>query len=210
MCDGKIKSGIYALCCPDTGEVKYIGQSINIPLRFSQHKCGIGRSGSAKWVRSLKEGGKVPVLKILERCLKEDLNDKEVEFIVQYGLKNLLNTLPGGAFDPAFSAKKTDDILSVEGFAHPYMVFTRSVWFLRNSKKACERLKEISKEWKECKTEEQRINFSMNCAQWVVNNAKHEVAHRMEQYLIKVIKQINEKYPKRFTLRYRDGVEVTP
>lgn len=61
---------IYALCDPDTGEVRYIGQTANGMLRPRAHltpSAGKGRAHyHANWIRSLRRAGKRPTIRVLE------------------------------------------------------------------------------------------------------------------------------------------------
>ncbi len=61
---------IYALCEPDTGEVRYIGRSANPTRRLhahvSQARQVTHRAPSAQWVRGLLAVGVGPSLRVLE------------------------------------------------------------------------------------------------------------------------------------------------
>src|SRR5690606_25633738 len=53
--------GIYAIVCPETGDVVYIGQSVNIERRFAAHMAGAGGGGlglaKRRWVLELRNRG---------------------------------------------------------------------------------------------------------------------------------------------------------
>ena len=78
--------GIYAIVCPETGDVVYIGQSVNIEQRFAAHISGgaAGGLGLAKrrWVLELRSRGLTPELRILERCPPgADMKERERHYI---------------------------------------------------------------------------------------------------------------------------------
>ena len=70
---------IYALCDPDTDEIRYIGQTTNIELRYKQHLSLNVISGKRKydWVKGLSEQSKKPTIKVLFVVPKENANDAE-------------------------------------------------------------------------------------------------------------------------------------
>ena len=84
-CSGK--SGIYAITNLDNKKM-YIGQSNNIGDRLKQHiKCGIGIDTpvNSKLYKSMKEDGVENFsFEVLERCPKEELNEKEKYWISLY------------------------------------------------------------------------------------------------------------------------------
>lgn len=78
--------GIYAIVCPETGDVVYIGQSANIERRFAAHMAGAGGGGlglaKRKWVLELRNRGLAPELRILERCPPStDMKERERHYI---------------------------------------------------------------------------------------------------------------------------------
>jgi DNA-binding XRE family transcriptional regulator len=74
----KSKKLIYALCCPFTNEIHYIGKSTQGMIRPMQH---LNKSHSEKineWVNDLKQIGHVPSVNVLEYVsLNEDLDSRE-------------------------------------------------------------------------------------------------------------------------------------
>jgi len=89
-------SGIYALCCPETNQIRYIGQSENINQRYAAH-CSASNISKQKnyygnWLRSLKEK---PVLRIIE--ITNNLDEREMHWISFYSKNGMLvNVGKGG------------------------------------------------------------------------------------------------------------------
>lgn len=77
-------TGIYKLSFTDIDEV-YIGQSINIETRFTNHKY-LMKSGKAsvKLQTVYNALGEFPILEILEVCSEEDLDIREDFYILKY------------------------------------------------------------------------------------------------------------------------------
>lgn len=65
---------IYALCDPDTGDVRYIGKSTRINIRPREHLRDKGTTRKCRWIASLS---KPPVLKVLETVLFEAWKEAE-------------------------------------------------------------------------------------------------------------------------------------
>lgn len=89
-------SGIYALHCPKSLEIRYIGQSVNMRRRVQSHIRGDGRSHLrlTKWIKSLHNKGLAPKITILEEC--DNLDQREEYWINKFGLENLCNIKEGG------------------------------------------------------------------------------------------------------------------
>lgn len=90
--------GIYKITNPQ-GKV-YIGQSVNIPMRWVSHRSRKGRVGKGKLQCSFrKHGHENHTFEIVECCLVNDLNNRERHYQVLYdtlgdnGLNMLLTTL---------------------------------------------------------------------------------------------------------------------
>lgn len=60
------KSYIYALVCPTTHVVKYVGQAINIDARYRHHWSGKDIT-TGEWVRKLKAPPFLLILEVVER-----------------------------------------------------------------------------------------------------------------------------------------------
>lgn len=85
---GKKICGIYKITNPN-GHI-YIGQSINIIRRFNEYKKNHGCGRHTRLFNSLKKHGfDKHKIEILERCLPEELNNKEIYYIK---INNSFNT----------------------------------------------------------------------------------------------------------------------
>lgn len=90
---------IYALCEPDTCEVRYVGKTNNVQRRLSNHLCA--REGSylpsQKWIVDLGKMGREPLLFILE--WSKEWEESERRWISNFRKDGarLLNVAPGGA-----------------------------------------------------------------------------------------------------------------
>lgn len=60
-----MKIFVYALCDPEGGEVRYVGQSINLTNRLHTHFNGKGCIAVRDWLRSLRVKGQRPTIKLL-------------------------------------------------------------------------------------------------------------------------------------------------
>ena len=88
---------IYALCCPDTGEVRYIGKA-NDPLkRFKGHMRETRlKSPLYSWIGKLRAAGKMPVMNVIASTIGE-WQECERVLISQYRESGrLLNLADGG------------------------------------------------------------------------------------------------------------------
>ena len=206
-------SGIYALICPQTGDIKYVGQSVNIYSRYysghrSKKKGASARLPVSAWVKKLHEKGLQPSLKILEET--NNLDDAEKKWIDHFGLCNLLNIHGGGKQTLFIGNGKSSCVTSVEGMPSPYALLVRALWAYSKTPSG----KKIHAYWKkkhaEAKTELDKVVLQMNCFNAVCALNKGELAVKAEQWAMAAAPQINAKYPGRVTLVYNDGVEETP
>lgn len=92
-------SGIYKITNPAEGK-SYIGQAVDIAARFKQHiKRGLGAETPTKnklYPAFEKFGVENFVFEILEKCNKEELNDKEKFWIDYYNTKVYGYNITGG------------------------------------------------------------------------------------------------------------------
>lgn len=88
---------IYALCCPDTGRVRYVGKANDAVKRLVTHIRDSRRRNTPVccWIRSLHAAGKAPALHVLASTW--DWQATERAIIAQFrGEGSLLNVADGG------------------------------------------------------------------------------------------------------------------
>lgn len=68
---------IYGLYCPFIDNLHYIGKSSSGMIRPKSHMRGIHSKKIGEWVDQLKFLGYKPIIKILEECTKDNLDEKE-------------------------------------------------------------------------------------------------------------------------------------
>lgn len=95
------KSFIYALCCPLTKKVEYIGKSINPKERYGGHLLPsslIKKNHKNNWVKKLIKNNQKPLLLIIGEFLTSEINKKEKFYIKKYRKLNprLKNGTEGG------------------------------------------------------------------------------------------------------------------
>jgi len=90
---------IYALKCPITDEIRYVGKTTNLNRRYNAHikRCNQNKYHSANWIRSLIENNLKPILITLEICNDKNWDEKEKFWIKYYkALFDLTNFFEGG------------------------------------------------------------------------------------------------------------------
>lgn len=94
---------IYGLTDPETGEIRYVGHSIDPAGRLVQHNAErkLSRAGwfpnyLGEWLISLRAAGKRPGIVILETTTADEVVAKELEWIAFYRSRKpgLLNVHP--------------------------------------------------------------------------------------------------------------------
>jgi hypothetical protein len=87
---------IYALCCPDTGEVRYIGKAKDSEARLKSHLRDARRRKTPVycWINKLMAAGKIPAMRVLE--IADDWREAERRLIAQHRGPRLLNLAEGG------------------------------------------------------------------------------------------------------------------
>lgn len=103
-----MKTYIYTLS--DDSGIRYVGKSDNPVGRLHKHlkECKMKRTHKEKWIFSLKESGKIPILEILD-----EIESREWCFFESYWISqlkswgfNLLNGTSGGEGSDGFRGKK--------------------------------------------------------------------------------------------------------
>lgn len=102
---------IYALIDPQTNQIRYVGKTNNLKLRFRGHineaKRG-KRDHKNRWVASLLKKDFVPVVRVLEEC-GDDWKEKETYWIAKLRSDgcNLTNSKLGGdGIDPCEESRR--------------------------------------------------------------------------------------------------------
>lgn len=85
---------IYALICPISGKIRYIGKTCNPKERFRKHLSAKKKTACSKWVFSLKERELKPLFEIIKESTKENWQADEIELIQTH--PGLLNHTKGG------------------------------------------------------------------------------------------------------------------
>lgn len=94
---------IYALCCPITGDVRYVGRTVNSLQRRLREHIGISLRGKMKhkqkedWIRILKHAGTSPKIVLLEEAHAANFKEREKHWIAQCSTSGwILNARAGG------------------------------------------------------------------------------------------------------------------
>jgi len=76
---------IYALICPISKKIRYIGKSVNPKRRYKEHLKDNGETSyKKKWITKLKNKGLIPYFKIIAQAENDIIGrEKEHEFIEQ-------------------------------------------------------------------------------------------------------------------------------
>lgn len=76
---------IYALCHPETKEIRYVGKTKrDLRVRLNAHLCEKGDTRKVRWVAVLKETGLIPEVLILEVADEEQWETRECYWIAFY------------------------------------------------------------------------------------------------------------------------------
>lgn len=91
---------IYALCCPDIGEVRYIGKANDMEKRLKSHVADMGRRDYPlyRWMRKLNRECKLPVVKAISTACDATWQQEEIDAIrrARESGARLLNIADGG------------------------------------------------------------------------------------------------------------------
>lgn len=74
---------IYALLCPTTDELRYVGKTVDLTSRYNTHCNDKTNTYRGKWIRSLKMHGHKPVMIVLEQSDSDNWIEAE-SFYIQY------------------------------------------------------------------------------------------------------------------------------
>ena len=90
---------IYALKCPDTGVVKYVGKTKNpLPVRLREHiRCalkGIPKESKSEWICGIVASGNKPIIEAIEICDVDNWRERERYWCAYYS--GLLNKKAAG------------------------------------------------------------------------------------------------------------------
>lgn len=92
---------IYTLADPRTGEIRYVGKTVDIDNRIRQHiQCG-KRCHSASWIKNLKASGVNPIIEVVESFINAEESEWQeaerfwIESFRHMGF-NLTNLRTGG------------------------------------------------------------------------------------------------------------------
>ena len=85
---------IYALLCPDTDSVRYVGRTGKLKARYTTHLSTKQKDNKSKWIQSLLEVNKKPKLLVLDEVSVLEQVEAEQKWIDHYRLigANLTNT----------------------------------------------------------------------------------------------------------------------
>lgn len=97
---------IYALKCPETGQIRYVGKSINPACRFRAHLCVNKKDHRTNWIKSLAKRGLKPALEIVDEVPESEWQQWEVAYIEFFREQDckLTNLTPGGEAGPIMDA----------------------------------------------------------------------------------------------------------
>lgn len=90
---------IYSLIDPVTDEIRYIGQTCRtLNRRLNNHLWCDHNKYKTEWLNSLRKKGMRPIIKLIEKCNKDERFEREKYWINFYGkLYNLLNFTEDGS-----------------------------------------------------------------------------------------------------------------
>lgn len=93
----RVEGVIYALCDPGSGEIRYVGRTIDLPQRLRRHRKAV-RAGSRTHVHNWMRSVGAPLVGVLARAPEADLNERERAWIasLRRGGARLCNGTDGG------------------------------------------------------------------------------------------------------------------
>ena len=89
---------IYILIDPITNDVRYVGKTVSLlQKRLWNHCRDKSITHKTSWIKSLKENGLKPLIRTVELCNENELNDREIYWIYYFRkIYNLTNLTDGG------------------------------------------------------------------------------------------------------------------
>lgn len=88
---------IYILRCPNSGDIRYVGKTVNPKSRYAGHLSYVGKTYVSRWIMKLRSNSQKPIMEIIEECDKSNWESREQHWIAYY--RNLacdLTNLNGG------------------------------------------------------------------------------------------------------------------
>jgi len=110
-----MKTYIYALCCPITKKVKYVGKTTSLRRRFAEHKhnclsdCSYENTHLMHWWKKLAKQGLEPSITILEEVDSATWKAAECRWISHFGRAALCNKHDGGIEPPSARGRKMSE-----------------------------------------------------------------------------------------------------
>lgn len=177
-------AGIYALHCPKTKKITYIGKSINIRHRYAQHLRGESNTTpKALWVKSLEDKGLKPFVSILEET--HNLDEAEKKHIKAIGVVGLFNVHMGGEW----KGRQDPKPWRVAGVSYPTKLYSLRC---KNIGVNREWLKEFSALVKQETTTEGRLMLELRSAEALSTTS---LAPKVEKWLRVVLPRIESQFP---------------
>lgn len=75
---------IYALCDPETNQVRYVGKAKNIPKRLTAHRNEKGTTKKCRWLASLFNRNLEPKIRELEQVSEDYWQEAEIKWIAHF------------------------------------------------------------------------------------------------------------------------------
>lgn len=134
---------IYALICPISNQIRYVGKTNSIRVRYNAHLNDKSKSHKTSWIKSLKSMGLKP------ECIVLDEAETDASFWEQYWIAqcklwgfDLVNHTLGsengctGIYNPRGNAKLTKEmamkhgwILSIQHYIKQYGDFPNCMYY---------------------------------------------------------------------------------
>lgn len=112
-----MKRYIYTLSHPITNEIRYVGQTNNLRLRYNRHNSPSTYTHNENWVRGLHSLNLRPVMEIIEECDTSNVDEIEIYWISQFKAWGftLTNLAEGGKSRKNYKVtQETKDKISVK------------------------------------------------------------------------------------------------